>query len=176
MNPFKEYTISFTGLKAGLSHYDYLIEHSFFRLFEHSAIKEARIWVNLDLTKESRMLILDFNTKGTVCVPCDLCTEYFHLPIQGKNRLIIQFGNESYENTDEIIVLTKDTSEVNIAQYIYEYIHLLVPHKIIHSMGTSGDNKCDKKTLGVLNKLRHASKSSENPDPRWEALRKLSKT
>lgn len=170
MNPLKEYIISFAGLKPGEHRYDYLIEHSFFGKFEYSRIHEARVWVNVLLTKQQEMFLLDFTITGTVHVSCDRCLEYFDLPVEGTNRLLVHFGEKMEEETDELIILPKSESEINIAQYIYEFISLLVPMRVVHPAGKDGMVLCDPKAAEVLKKL---SAKKHGDDPRWNTLKNI---
>lgn len=170
----ENYNIPFASLEHGEYRYDYLIEHSFFELFEYSPIKEGRIWVNLVLTKQSSSLILlVFTIKGTVEVQCDRCLENFNLPLEGKNQLLVKLDDKFSEESDEIIVIPRKEGELNIAQYIYEFINLLVPFKIVHSEDKNGNSLCNKKTLAALKKLQPKPQKKNEVDPRWDTLKKL---
>ena len=171
--PLDTYLVSFGGLRSGTHHYDYLIEHPFFAKFEYSPIKEGRVWVNLDVTKQDTMLLFDFGIKGTVNVPCNRCTENFDFSIQGDNRLIVKIGDESFEESDEVVALPKWSFEINVAEYIYEFINLLIPFKVVHPLDKKGNSLCNKETLAVLQKLQQEKLPAHKNDPRWDALKKV---
>ena len=78
------------------------------------------------------MLELDFSHKGTVNVPCDLTGEQFDLPIKGKIKLVVQFGEEFNNDNDELLILPHGEHQIDLSQYIYEMIVLSIPLKRIH--------------------------------------------
>jgi hypothetical protein len=82
MNNTKQYLIPFVGLKVGKHHFEYQISNAFFEVFDYDEFESSDIKVNVVLEKKSTMLELVY--EGTVNVPCDLTSEDFDLPIQGK--------------------------------------------------------------------------------------------
>ena len=170
----ENYNIPFASLKYGNYLYDYLIEHPFFEMFEYSPITEGRVWVNLLLSKQSSsLLLLNFTIKGTVEVQCDRCLEKFDFPLEGKNKLLVKLDDTLGEESEEIIVISKKEDELNIAQYIYEFINLLIPFKVVHPEDENGHSRCNKKILAVLKKLHPKPHKKNVVDPRWETLKKL---
>ena len=164
MSRQNKYKIPFVGLKSGEHHFEFIIDDKFFSDIEYSLINDANIRVGLILNKQDSMMILDFNIEGTIKVTCDRCLEEFDLPVEGNNKLIIKTGDIPYEESEDIVVISKDEYELDVAQYIYEFISLLRPMQAIHP-----DDSCDKAVLELLK--RHATKESGNVDPRWEALK-----
>jgi uncharacterized protein len=152
------------GLKLGEHQYEFLIDDKFFSEIEYSLIDQADIKVDLVLLKQDSMMILNFDIVGTIRVTCDRCLEEFDLPVEGSNRLIIKLGDVPYEESEDVLVISKDDYELDVAQYIYEFISLLKPIQVIHP-----NDSCDKAVLDLLKK--HATKESTNADPRWEALK-----
>lgn len=121
------------------------------------------------MEKSSTMLELFFHIEGTVCVSCDLCTGDFSLPIDGDEKLIVKFGEEEFENTDDIIILPHGEHQINIAQPLYEFINLLLPAKRVHPEG-----ECDPEMLRKLEEYRAGDKDSgESTDPRWDMLKNI---
>ncbi|MFN7100210.1 MAG: YceD family protein, partial [Flavobacterium sp.] len=121
------------------------------------------------------LLELNFKHKGTVNVPCDLTGEDFDLPIKGKMKLIVRFGEEFNNDNEELLILPHGEFEVNIAQYIYEMIVLSVPFKRVHP-GIK-DGSLQTEALTKLNELTINEEKEENKeediDPRWDKLKKL---
>ena len=121
------------------------------------------------------MLELNFSHNGTVNVPCDLTNEDFDLPIKGKMKLIVRFGEEFNDENDEFIILPHDEFQVNVAQYIYEMIVLSVPTKRIHT-GIK-DGTLQTEALQKLNELQVKEakevKKEDDIDPRWDKLKQL---
>lgn len=163
----KDYVIPFVGLKTGKHEYQYFIDNRFFERKEgYSLLNKGAVKVDLILHKWDNMMTLDFAIDGNVEVTCDRCADIFNLPIQGNNSIIVKYGDETHEETDEIIVLSKDAYEIDISQYIYEFISLLVPLKKVHADA----NLCNKEVIEILKSYREVK---HNPDPRWNILKKL---
>jgi uncharacterized metal-binding protein YceD (DUF177 family) len=163
----KEFVIPFFGLKIGKHEFDFQIGQAFFEAFENSEITRSEILVRLELEKSTNMLILQFEAEGSFESACDRCALPIDVPFTASERVIVKFGDEAYEETDEIILLSHDTHEIDVAHRIYEMILLNLPLKRVHE-----DIKdCDP---SVIERLSIDKSSEEEPiDPRWEALKKL---
>lgn len=175
MKPLKEYTIPFVGLKIGAHNFDYKIEKKFFDHFEYEEFNDADLLVEVELDKKTTLLDLTFDISGTVNVNCDITNEPFDQPIQGSFPLVVKFGQEYNDEDEDILIIPHGEYEINIAQYIYEFIVLSVPAKRIHPGIKDGSLKSD-----ILDKLEELSpkddedkEPSEDIDPRWETLKKL---
>lgn len=176
MDNTKEYLIPFIGLKLGKHHFEYQIVNTFFQNFEYLEFNNSNIKVNVVLEKKSTLLELAFKHKGTVNVPCDMTNEEFDLPIKGKMKLIVRFGDEFNNDNEELLIIPHGEFQINIAQYIYEMIVLSVPLRRIHP-GIK-DGSLDTKALRKLKELtvkelKEESTKEENIDPRWDKLKQL---
>ena len=173
MKNLKTYLIQFVGLKIGKHQFDYQLDKSFFEHFNYDDFNDLAVKVVVILEKKSTMLELHLKHKGTVNVPCDVTNEAFDLPIKGKLRLIVNFGEEFNNDNEELLILPHGEFQVDISQYIYEMVVLSIPFKRIHPGIKDGTLKTD-----VLDKLEELSpkenkEEQENIDPRWEDLKKL---
>lgn len=176
MNRTKEFLIPFVGLKLGKHHFEYQISNAFFENFEYDEFQNSDIKVAVVLEKKSNMLELSFKHKGTVNVPCDLTGEDFDLPIKGKMKLIVRFGEVFNNDNEELLILPFGEFEIDISQYIYEMIVLSVPQKRVHPGVKDGSLKTE--TLDKLNELQvkkedKKENKEENIDPRWDKLKQL---
>lgn len=176
MSKTKEYTIPFVGLKLGKHKFEYQISNEFFEIFDYNEFQNSDIKVNVVLDKKSNLLELSFKHEGTVNVPCDLTSEDFDLPIKGKLKLIVRFGETFNNDNEELLILPFGEFEIDIAQYIYEMIILSVPLKRIHpgikdgSLNTEALKKLKELTIKEQKKEK---KEEENIDPRWDKLKQL---
>ncbi len=177
MSKTKEYLIPFIGLKLGKHHFEYQISNAFFEIFDYDEFQNSDIKVNVVLEKQSNLLELNFKHKGTVNVPCDMTGEDFDLPIKGKMKLIVRFGEEFNNDNEELLILPFGEFEIDIAQYIYEMIVLSVPLRRVHPGVKDGSLKT--KALEKLNELsikenkEENKEKEENIDPRWDKLKQL---
>ena len=177
MKPLKEYKIPFKGLKIGKHEFQFEINDAFFAEFEYSLVKNGNLKAELELDKQETLMILNFKIQGELKFNCDVCLSDYPSKVDIKERQIVKFsGDENLEdNTDEIIVLTKNDFEIDVSELIYEYINLSVPY--ISRCDDEGNTQwCDKEMIGKLNELSAENKEEyENDDPRWEALKKIKK-
>lgn len=176
MNRTKEFLIPFVGLKLGKHHFEYQINNAFFENFDYDEFQNSDIKVAVVLDKKSNMLELEFKHKGAVNVPCDLTGEDFDLPIKGKMKLIVRFGEEFNNDNEELLILPFGEFEIDIIQYIYEMIALSVPLKRVHPGVKDGSLKTEAldklKELQVKEEVKKEDKE-ENIDPRWDKLKQL---
>jgi uncharacterized metal-binding protein YceD (DUF177 family) len=175
MKVTNEFLIPFIGLKLGKHQFEYQINETFFDAFDFEDFEKADIKVNVTLEKKSTMLELAFKHAGTVNVPCDLTGEMFDLPIKGKIKLVVQFGEEFNNDNEELLILPHGEHQIDIKQYVYEMIVLSVPLKKTHpgiKDGTLQSAALDK--LKQLEVKEHKEvKQEEDTDPRWDQLKKL---
>jgi uncharacterized metal-binding protein YceD (DUF177 family) len=175
MKSTNEYLIPFIGLKIGKHHFEYTIEKKFFDEFNFDEFENCSVNVNVVLEKKATMLEVSFTHKGTVNVPCDLTGEQFDLPIKGKIKLVVQFGEEFNNDNDELLILPHGEHQIDLAQYIYEMIVLSIPPKRVHPGVIDGTLQTD--ALKKLNELQvkdeEIIKKDEEIDPRWDELKKL---
>ncbi len=176
MKQTKEYTIPFVGLKLGKHKFEYQINNPFFEIFDYNEFQNSDIKVNVVLDKQSNLLELNFKHKGTINVPCDMTGEDFDLPIKGKLKLIVRFGETFNNDNEELLILPFGEFEIDIAQYIYEMIVLSVPQRRVHpgikdgSLNTEALTKLKELTIKEQKKEK---KEEENIDPRWDKLKQL---
>jgi uncharacterized metal-binding protein YceD (DUF177 family) len=169
MSYFDHFVIPFSGLKPGKHEYSFVIDNEFFEHFEYSELKAGMLKVDLLLEKQENMLVLHFTIDGTVHVMCDRCLDYYDQPVSGTEQLIVKFGETSYEETDEIVVIPVTEHRINVGHFIYEYIHLLLPYKCVHPDDENGTSRCNQEVIDKLN----ITWDDESTDPRWDDLKKL---
>lgn len=169
MDYLKSFVIQFSGLSLDKHQFDYQIDDRFFENIEYSEIKKGDVQVKLILDKHESMLVLDFDIQGEVEVLCDRCADYFMQPIQGHERLIVKFSEVPKEETEDLITLHPSENKINISKYIYEYICLLLPYRLVHPEDENGNSQCDPEMVRRLSEL------SPHPvtDPRWDSLKNL---
>lgn len=176
MKVTNEFLIPFIGLKLGKHPFEFQINKAFFDKFEYHEYENCAIQVNVVLEKKSTMLELSFKHKGTVTVPCDLTNEIFDLPIKGKIKLVVTFGDEFNDDNEELLVLPHGEHQIDIAQYIYEMIVLSVPLKRVHpgiKDGTLQTEALIKLSELTIKEQKLENKKEENIDPRWDKLKQL---
>lgn len=169
----KEFVIPFSGLKLGKHTFGYKIKNTFFEAFGYKEFNSATISVNAILNKMNNMMELELAAAGNVNVDCDITGEPFDQSITSKLGLVIKFGEEFNDESDEFLILPHGEHQFNIAQYIYEMLVLSVPQKRVHPGVLDGTLKSE--VLDKLEKLRpkEVKERLESTDPRWDNLKKL---
>lgn len=169
MNVLKKLEIPFKGLLIGEHEYDFTISDSFFEAIEYSDIKHGDLSVHINLDKQSGMIVLNFSIQGAVTLPCDRCLEDFSFPIDAHEILIVKFGPERLEESDEVIVLPETDHSLQLWSFIYEYISLQIPYRKVHPDDENGNSTCNQE---LIEKIDQISKSNHS-DPRWDALKDI---
>lgn len=177
----EKYDILFVGLKEGIHEFNYKIGKEFFTNFTNadSVIEDGSVDVELQLEKSSTMLVLMFSINGILNVECDVCLDPLALNISNDFRQICKFSDEGFTSSDdEITAIPTSDYEINVARFIYEFIHLCVPAKMTHEEGDCNDKIKDIVSQYLLTEepnMDSESKSEENDivDPRWAALKEL---
>ena len=119
---------------------------------------------------------LVFKHKGFVNVACDTTGEMFDLPIKGKIKVVVQFGEAFNNDNDELLIIPHGEHQLDVSQFIYEMIVLSVPIKRMHP-GVK-DGTLQSEALNKLNELKVKEPTqevaqTENIDPRWDKLKQL---
>lgn len=172
MKSLSEYNIKFEGLKQGIHFFEFDVDNAFFEEFGCFEFKDAALAVGLEFEKQSTIMVLTFDFLGTITVPCDRCLDDVEVEFSGEEKLFVKFGNEEYDDSDEILMLPIHEYELNVAKYIYEFLNVNIPQKRIHSEGL-----CNQNVIDELEKIAPAAKEEENKeidvDPRWASLQDI---
>lgn len=177
MKSLEQYSIPFTGLKLGIHQFEFEVDDAFFEEYEYSLVKSGKLKVNLELEKQETMMILNFYINGGMKLACDVCLADYPYSVEIQERQIVKLNGdeELEENTEEILVLKRNETEINVATLIYEYINLAAPY-ISRCEDEGNMDWCDREMIAKLEQLAPGSKEEiEDEDPRWEALKNIKK-
>jgi uncharacterized metal-binding protein YceD (DUF177 family) len=175
MNYLSQYTLPFSGLSEGKHLFDFDVNDRFFAEFETSEVEKGELKVQVELEKRSTYLRLTFSLRGIVQLICDRCLENFDYPLESTRELLVKFSDKPVEDEAELIYLHPTDYQVEIAQYIYEFVILSLPIRRVHPDGEDGESLCDPVMIKKLEELRYHGKTSDEPeDPRWKELKKFS--
>jgi uncharacterized metal-binding protein YceD (DUF177 family) len=95
----------------------------------------------------------------------------FLLTLSCENRLLVRFGKNWDDSDPDILTIPADEKDLDISQYLYEFIHLALPIKRIHPDNKIGESSCNPDMLGKINE--HIVNNEIENDPRWDELKKL---
>ncbi|MFT6844519.1 MAG: hypothetical protein ACJAUV_000699 [Flavobacteriales bacterium] len=167
----KEFLVRFGSLSQGRHTFEFEVTDKFFACFEFSEVEKGNINVAVELEKQSTMLIFHFNFTGKLQLNCDRCAGEYLQDIDVTERLIVKFGNEVYDISDEIMIIPHGEYELNVSKWVYEFLTLNIPHQRLHPEG-----ECDEDVLDFIEEGEFPDEDQdiEEPiDPRWEALQQL---
>ena len=188
MGKFSLYNIPLRGLSEGTHEFKYLLDNQFFKLINDgdSDIRKGAVDVMLTVKSKTNLFEFHFNLNGEVQIPCDRCLDDMPIEVITNNRIIVKFGKEYSEESDEIVIIPEDDGEINIAWFLYEFVSLTIPMKHVHPQG-----KCNRMMSSKLNKHKVTSVDEGDDmdmdddmqdddgamggdsDSRWDALKDL---
>ncbi|MDR1980217.1 MAG: DUF177 domain-containing protein [Tannerellaceae bacterium] len=190
MGKFDIYKIDLKNLSPGIHEFDFSLENKFFIDIDGAEVQKGKVKACLTVKRSSMLFEMNFHLAGVVSVPCDRCLDDMDLSVESKNRLVVKFGKEYAEESEEIVVIPEDEGAINLAWFLYEFIALATPMKHVHPPG-----KCNKAMSTKLKKhtTRRAGddddeydseevndeismddeETSISTDPRWDALKDL---
>jgi uncharacterized metal-binding protein YceD (DUF177 family) len=169
MKDLKQFDIPFVGLKEGKHLFEYIIDNTFFEIYNYTEFEKSSVKVSLEFVKKSTLFELNFMAFGTVNVPCDVTNEYYDQEIKAILPLVVKFGQEYNDENEEILILPHDVYQFSVAQFIYEMIVLGIPNKRVHPKVLDGTMETE-----VVEQLEtKEEKTVETTDPRWDKLKNL---
>lgn len=171
MGVARDYIINIGNLGTDNKEFEFHVDDTFFTNFDQSIIQKGDIDVLVVVQKKDNMLVLDFTTNGNVTVNCDRCLQELELELEGYNELIVKIGDHNEELSEDVIMISSKEHSLNVAQYIYEFISLMIPMRNIHVEKENGQS-CDPEILKQIEK--HQVRDSEkDTDPRWDGLKDI---
>lgn len=168
-----KYVINFGSLPKGIHEFVFEVDNTFFEQFENALVQKVNADVLVTLEKEDTMLMIDFTIEGTATLPCDRCLEEMEIEIEGYNELIVKFGDHAEEESEDVIIISNKAHELDLSQYIYEYITMLIPLRNVHPDDENGNSSCDPEALKELEKYKIHEEEQKPIDPRWDALKNI---
>jgi uncharacterized metal-binding protein YceD (DUF177 family) len=189
LGKFDLYKVDLKGMRQDVQKVEYLLDNQFFTNIGGEDIQKGKVNVLLTITRTGGVFNLAFSLNGVVVIPCDRCLDDMDYPIDTTSRLIVKFGKDYSEESDEIVVIPEAEGVINLAWFLYEFVALDIPIKHVHAPG-----KCNKQMSAKLKK--HSAKLTDDEDdsfdmdeeadivltdedaeeiidPRWEALKGL---
>lgn len=167
----KEYIIPYVGLSLGNHGFSYFVDDKFFALFEESEISRAGVKIELDLNRSERMIILNFTISGFIGVTCSRCLDEFDMEVSGTEEFFIKFGSEYREEDDNVLIIPENETHIEISGLIYDYLHLMIPYRVIHPDNEAGETTCDPEVIKRLIEL--SLREESDIDSPWGKLKDL---
>ncbi|MCM1067755.1 MAG: DUF177 domain-containing protein [Muribaculaceae bacterium] len=190
MGKFSAYNLQLKSLGLGTHDFEYHLDKQFFVNMESADVRDADLNVKLTVVYNGDFYDLSFAITGEVVLLCDRCLDDLHFPIEANYHLVVKYGDDYNDDSDEVLEIPASDPSLNVAYMIYDTVVIHIPIKHVHPLG-----KCNRQMSAILKKHRaqadgedadlenelideidsiDASAASDAPsDPRWDALRKL---
>lgn len=146
----KDFIIQIKGLQIGKHSYNFPISGSFFRSFENSQILDADLEAEVLLEKGSGCINVTAEVTGDVTVECDRCLDDVVLPMDFECTMAVKFAKSVEDDDgDEFIIMDPSDSELDLTQFLYDYVCLNLPLQKVHQEGECNREMMEK--LGSVN-------------------------
>ena len=166
------YAVRISGLGEGNHNFSFELDKEFFVLFEQSEISGGNVRAEVILEKKPGVFSLHFSLAGQIEVICDRCLERFMMDVSTTQTIFVKLGETPGEVEDDVLMIERDAHEIEVGQYLYEFIVLALPYQKVHPDDSAGNSGCNKDMLLKLDAHRtKESDKEEKTDPRWDALK-----
>jgi uncharacterized metal-binding protein YceD (DUF177 family) len=182
---WRTFDIEVIRFVEGTHEIDFEIGDSFFEHFQdNELVHSGTLTVRVNMNKGANIIELNFHIKGEVKLTCDRSLEQFGQPLDFVETIFYKYGIEEKEINEDMMMITRDTPTINVAQLIYEFILLALPTKKIHPdyrnemdeedyEGTGSYAYIDGQEAGAHQDDSSKEENTESVDPRWDLLKKF---
>lgn len=167
MGKFSEYKLPLKSLPVGVHDFEYRLGTQFFKNMEDADIRHGDVLVKLTVNHANDVYDLNFRFEGTVTVPCDRCLDDLEIPIDTTYHIVVKYGDDYRDDSDEFIEIPFGDNYLNVAYMINDAVVLAIPIKHVHPLG-----KCNRAMSSLLKKHR-ASASSEDDELTGELIEEM---
>ncbi len=152
-----EFKIDLLGRNIDGLKVEYTIDDSFFQKID-GLIGRGNVHTVVEVAGNPKSRYrFTIRSKGMVYAPCDRCLADVAVPVDTSDELSVMLGGDYSDDGDLVVVPEKD-GVIDISQFIYEYIALSMPLKLVHAPG-----ECDKAMIDAL-EAHLSARSGEDID------------
>ncbi|EON77173.1 protein in cluster with ribosomal protein L32p, Bacteroidetes/Chlorobi subfamily [Lunatimonas lonarensis] len=177
MKFLRNFDIDIIRLKDGEHTFPFEVNSDFFGHFPvNDLVSEGNLKVSVTLKKQGGVIEAWFEIQGQVKLTCDRSLEEYLHDLKTRERILYKYGPEEGELNEEVYLITNETAQINVAQFIYEFILLAIPPKKLHPKFGDEEEDSDEGVL-VYSSITEESEKEFEPEtnPLWEKLKKLKK-
>jgi len=174
MSGLSKYCIDIINLKNQEYQYEFTIDLSFFNQFEECEFENCSLDCFIVLRKTEGFIETNFHIQGQIELECDRSLDKFNHSIDLNKKMVFKFSNEDKEIDIEVELISRNRQNIDMSQYIYEFISMGIPMKKLHPK-YNNENQNNDEQLFYSSTVDDSQtvKNKEEIDPRWEALKKL---
>lgn len=156
-----ECIIPISSLKNGENGFRFALNGDIFTENQYDDIHNAALTASVSFNKNSSIMTFHFDIEGTVNVTCDRCGDDFDMPLSVKRQLIVKTECHEHQEEDDMVCLSGDESDFDVAPYIYQYVVLSLPMQRIHLADQNGKSSCNSETIAKLNNIHVETSNDE---------------
>lgn len=160
----KDYILPIKGMSVGRHDFKFSIDNEFFKIIENSLVKDARLEIVLNVDKKNTHILLEMDANGFVETECDRCLDSISFPVDIKGKLLVKFVRScEEEETDEVMILDPSEAELDLSQFIYDYVCLSLPIYKTHPQGECNKEMESKLSGYMIGKTQADSLEKKTP-------------
>lgn len=167
----KDLIIPLNGLTSGRYELEGLLDKEFFKEFDNQDILDADLDIRIEVVKSGASSIyVTCDVEGEVTVACDRCLEPLAMPVDFVRNLTVKFGDDSRssDGEEEVVMLESTDCDLDMSQYIYDYVILSLPIRKVHDEG-----ECNSEMVQILESgISHSNSETAANNP-FAALKDL---
>lgn len=178
MNGLKSYNIPFKVASIGIHEYVFSVDNEFFTNFDTPAIEAGDFNVKVIMDKKPSLLDLEFIIEGKIDAPCDRCLADIDIPIAESRRILVKFDDFGKEDTDEVMYIGSEETNLNVGELVYEFISLSIPISKTIDCEANDFQYCDEQVLDKFEMLEQEAEENEAEEKQeklsvWDQLKDI---
>ncbi len=168
LNP---YSVNIIGLSNRSHTFSYELSDEFNAGVRKILLFRGKFNAEVVLNKHETFIEAEFKVVGQTTLVCDRSLDPFDFPVTIDKKVVFKYGEEEMELSDEIIIITRDTTSLNCrATRCLQYIILEIPMRKLHPRfqeEEENDENEEGKVIYTSSTDTHESED-DHIDPRWE--------
>ena len=135
MGKFSQYNVQLAALPEGKFEQDFVCDTDFFRQMESIDVLGGNVDVHLEITHKNEVYDFAFEIDGDIEIACDRCLEPMTHIVEADYHIVVKYGMEYDDSSDEVLILPQEQMSLDISQMILDTILLTIPIRHIHQEG-----------------------------------------
>ena len=161
----RKFDIKIQSLSNNEHKFRFEFNQDLFDFFSHeNEIINTNGICEVSLIKSDLMLDVKFSIDGQTDLICDRTLKKFTYSLNSDKKILFKFGEEDQELSEEMVVIDRNKSKINMGKFIYEFFILELPVKRLHPSVKNEDN---------IDNFVFTTKKTKDTDPRLDPLNKL---
>ncbi len=170
----KDFSVNILGLSQKVHQFTFQLNDAFFNAYQNHFFSKGDFGAVVSLDKHETFIDAQFQIDGTAELVCDRSLEPYKFPIRLNEKIIFKYGEEEGELSEEIVVIARDRVNLDIGQYLHEFITLAIPMKKLHPRYHDDNEEVQEGKLVYTSSTSAVENDPEQlMDPRWEQLKKV---